>query len=91
LRHFADFEKIAMGDRNIATRRNNMARIEQLELDAHRDQLNADVKGLVEKYRSIFEWDIPDIDERASDKLILGAIRHALDAVESSLMDSTMR
>ncbi len=65
-----------------------MAKMEQLELDAHRKQLTGDVKGLVEKYRSIFEWDIPEIDEVASDKLILGAIRQALDAVEKSLTDS---
>lgn len=65
-----------------------MARIEQLELDAHREQLTADVKGLVEKYRSIFGWDIPDIDLAASDKLIFGAIRQVLDVVERSLTDS---
>lgn len=68
-----------------------MARIEKLELDAHREQLKADVKGLVEKYRSIFEWDVPDIDEVASDKLILGAIRAALNKVEESLNDSATR
>jgi hypothetical protein len=68
-----------------------MASIEQLELNAHCEQLTADVKGLVEKYRSIFEWDIPGIDEVASDKLILGAIRQALDAVEKSLADSVAR
>jgi len=39
-----------------------MAKIEQLEMDAHRTQLIADVKGLVEKYRSIFEWDVPEVD-----------------------------
>lgn len=68
-----------------------MARIEQLELDAHREKLIADVKGLVDKYRSIFEWDVPEIDEQASDKLILGAIRQALDVVERSLGDSATR
>jgi hypothetical protein len=73
---------------NIDKWRNDMAKMEQLELDAHRKQLNGDVKGLVEKYRSIFEWDIPEIDEVASDKLILGAIRQALDVVEKSLTDS---
>ena len=65
-----------------------MAKMEQIELNQHREQLTADVKGLVEKYRSIFEWDIPEIDEVVSDKLILGAIRQALDAVEKSLTDS---
>lgn len=68
-----------------------MANIEQLEMDAHREQLTADVEGLVEKYRSIFEWDVPGIDEPASDRLILGAIRRALDGVEKSLADSAAR
>jgi hypothetical protein len=65
-----------------------MSKMEQIELNQHREQLNLDVKALVEKYRAIFEWDIPGIDEPASDKLILGAIRQTLDAVEISLTDS---
>lgn len=64
-----------------------MSKMEQFELNQHREQLNLDVKALVEKYRAIFEWDIPGIDEPASDKLILGAIRQTLDAVEISLTD----
>jgi hypothetical protein len=60
-----------------------MTRIEQLEMDAHRAQLAADVAGLVEKYRSIFDWDVPEVDEALSDRLILEAIRQALDAIEA--------
>lgn len=62
-----------------------MAHMEQLELDAHRAQLVADVQALVERYRSIFEWDIPEIDQIRSDRLILQAIRDALDGVEKNL------
>jgi hypothetical protein len=62
-----------------------MAQMEQLELDAHRTQLAADVQALVERYRSIFEWDIPEIDQARSDRLILQAIREALDGVEKTL------
>ena len=62
-----------------------MANMEQLELDAHRAQLVGDVKALVERYRSIFEWDIPEIDQARSDRLIVQAIRDALDGVEKSL------
>jgi hypothetical protein len=58
---------------------------EQLELDAHRDQLQTDVMRLVEKYRAIFEWDVPAIDEPLADRLIIAAIRQALDGVESGL------
>lgn len=64
-----------------------MAKIEQLELDAHREQLVSEVKALVERYRSIFEWDVPDIDEVLSDRLILEALRDALDGVEKTLIE----
>jgi hypothetical protein len=59
--------------------------MEQMELDVQRAQLNADVKSLVEKYRSIFEWDVPDIDQMLSDRLILLALREALDETERTL------
>jgi len=60
-----------------------MADIERLEMAAHRAQLNSDVKRLVEKYRSIFDWDVPEVDEALSDRLILQALRQALDDIES--------
>jgi molybdopterin converting factor small subunit len=62
-----------------------MAQLEQFELDAHREQLGADVRELVEKYRAIFEWDVPEIDEALSDRLILCAIRQALDGIDKAL------
>ncbi|MBK7663337.1 MAG: hypothetical protein IPJ21_07320 [Sterolibacteriaceae bacterium] len=65
-----------------------MATIEQLELDAHREQLTSDVRALVEKYRSIFGWDVPDIDQAFSDKLIFDAIRQSLDGLEKALTGS---
>ena len=59
---------------------------EQLELERYRIQIVADVKSLVEKYRSIFDWDIPDIDQKFADRLIVGAIRTSLDEVEKELL-----
>ena len=59
-----------------------MANIEQLELDAHRAQLVSDVKHLVEKYRAIFDWDVPEVDQDGADKLILAAIRRALEDID---------
>ena len=63
-----------------------MAGIEQKELEGHRDQIDADVKKLVEKYRAIFDWDVPDIDQAAADKLILTEVRRAVDALERKLL-----
>ena len=63
-----------------------MAKMEQLELEGHRSDIIADVKCLVEKYRAIFDWDVPDIDQNAANKLILAEMRHALEAIETELL-----
>lgn len=60
---------------------NIMKKMEQLELDAHRDQIIADMRNLFDKYRAIFDWDIPEIDQPAADKLILAAMHAALDNI----------
>lgn len=62
-----------------------MQRPEQLELEAHRAHLEADVKRLVEKYLAIFEWDVPEVDEPLSRRLIIAALKQALDRVEQAL------
>jgi hypothetical protein len=63
-----------------------MPGIEQKELDGHRAQIISDVRKLVDKYRAIFDWDVPDIDQRLADKLILTAVRKAIDDVEAGLL-----
>jgi len=55
-------------------------------LEGHRSQIISDVKKLVEKYRAIFDWDVPDIDRVAADKLILTEVRRALDELEHKLL-----
>ena len=63
-----------------------MPQIEQLEMDAHRKQLIADVQALVEKYRAIFDWDVPDIDQRAADALLLQEFSKALEQIKQHLL-----
>jgi hypothetical protein len=62
-----------------------MSKIEQIELEAHRAQLEKDVDDLVDKYIAIAEWDVPVIDEPLAARLIIKAIRQALDRVEHAL------
>jgi molybdopterin converting factor small subunit len=66
-----------------------MSKIEQLELEAHREQLQADVRKLLDKYLAIAEWDVPEIDEPLAIRLIVTAVRQELDSVEKALADST--
>ena len=63
-----------------------MAKIEAQELEGHRDEIIADVKQLVEKYRAVFDWDVPDVDQTVADKLILMEVRKALDELEHKLL-----
>jgi hypothetical protein len=60
-----------------------MKTLEHQELEAHQHELNADVARLLAKYRAIFGWDVPEIDEQRADALILNALRKALDALQT--------
>jgi hypothetical protein len=64
-----------------------MKKMEQLEMEEYRSEIVADIRSLVEKYRRIFGWDIPEIDQHAADKLILTAMRKALENIETKLAD----
>jgi hypothetical protein len=63
-----------------------VAKIEEKKLEGHRGEIIADVKKLVEKYRAIFDWDVPDIDQTVADKLILTEVRKALNEIEHKLL-----
>jgi hypothetical protein len=63
-----------------------VARIEERELEGHRAEIIDDVKKMVEKYRKIFDWDVPDIDQASADKLILSEVRKALGELEHKLL-----
>jgi molybdopterin converting factor small subunit len=63
-----------------------VAKIEERELEGHRAEIIADVEKLVAKYRKIFDWDVPDIDQAAADKLILAEVRKALEELEHKLL-----
>lgn len=64
-----------------------MKKMEQLELDAYRSEIISDMRSVVEKYRKIFNWDIPELDQPSADKLILAAMHAALDDVATQLAD----
>jgi len=70
---------------NCSNGKNAVKKMEQQELDAHRGEIVADMRRLVEKYRAIFDFDIPEIDQPAADKLILAAMHTALDDIAAQV------
>ncbi len=61
-----------------------MSTMQEIELQRHHRELVKDVTSLVDKYRRAMEWDIPESDEKTGDRLIIQAIRKALDEVSDS-------
>ena len=63
-----------------------MASIEETELEQYHGAIVGDAEKLVEKFRAIFDWNVPDIDQKLADRLIVGEVRKALDAIERRLL-----
>ena len=64
-----------------------MPKLEQFEIEAHRGEIARDVRHLVEKYRAVFDWDVPDIDQAAADRLILTEVATAVNALKDQLLN----
>lgn len=62
-----------------------MSTIEEIELDRHRAQMQHDMRALVEKYRAIFDWDVPGVNQPEADRLIIRALRDSLLEAASDL------
>ena len=63
-----------------------MAIVEQMELVRHRSEIVADVRHLVEKYRAIFDGDVPKKDQHLADSLILAEMHNALVDIQKELL-----
>ncbi len=61
-----------------------MSEAQKIEIQRYHKELVKDVTSLVDKYRRIMEWDIPESDEREGDRLIFEAIQDALDTLKKS-------
>ncbi len=61
-----------------------MSESQKIEIQRYHKELVKDFASLVDKYRRIMEWDIPESNESEGDKLIFKAIQDALDALKES-------
>ena len=58
--------------------------IQNIEIERFHDQITEDVRQLVERYREIMAWDVPDNDTVEADRLIFQAIHAAVVEIETS-------
>ncbi len=59
-----------------------MSEIQKIEIQRYQDKIKKDMRHLVEKYREIMAWDVPENDPIEADKLIFKAFHDALNSIE---------
>lgn len=60
-----------------------MASMEKLEMARYKDELEDDLRHLLNKYCRIMSWDVPELDEEVARGLILDALHNSLKKIES--------
>ncbi|MBB1440689.1 hypothetical protein H5202_18860 [Shewanella sp. SG41-4] len=61
-----------------------MSDVQNIEIERYHDQITEDVRQVVERYREIMAWDVPDNDTVEADRLIFQAIHAAVVEIETS-------
>ncbi|PKG77771.1 hypothetical protein CXF80_05280 [Shewanella sp. Actino-trap-3] len=61
-----------------------MSDVQNIEIERYHDKITEDLRKVVEKYREIMAWDVPDNDTVEADRLIFQAIYSALAEIEKS-------
>ncbi len=59
-----------------------MPDMQHIEIERYHDEINHDVQNLIEKYRKVMAWNIPENNAQKADPLIFEAVQQALDKVK---------
>lgn len=61
-----------------------MSDMQEIEINRYHKRIVKDMRHLIERYREIMAWDIPENDPIEADKLIFKAVREVLDEIKSN-------
>ena len=59
-----------------------MSEMQEIEIQRYHDRIIKDLHHIIERYREIMAWDIPENDPVEADRLIFKAIHEALNKIE---------
>ncbi len=60
-----------------------MSKMQEIEIERYHKRIDKDVRHLIERYREIMAWDIPENDPDEANRLIFKAVHAALDKIEN--------
>jgi predicted nuclease of restriction endonuclease-like RecB superfamily len=61
-----------------------MSQMQEIEINRYYNRIVKNMSHLIERYREIMAWDIPENDPVEADKLIFKAIHNALEELEKA-------
>ena len=61
-----------------------MSQMQEIEINRYHDRIVKDMSHLIERYREIMAWDVPENDPVEADKLIFKAVHEALEELEKT-------
>jgi len=59
-----------------------MSKMQDIEINRYHGRIEKDIRHLIEHYREIMAWDIPENDPVEADNLIFKAIHESLSKIE---------
>jgi len=60
-----------------------MTDVEKIEIARYHREIVHDLRHMLKKYHRIMEWEVPEVDEQETRKLVLRAMHEALAEVEA--------
>jgi len=60
-----------------------MSKIQEIEINRYHGRIEKDMRHLIEHYREIMAWDVPENDPVEADRLIFKAIHESLSKIEN--------
>ena len=58
----------------------------RIELESRKDEIKKEIKAIYEANEHITGWDVPEVDEKESAKLLLDVMQKALDEVKKEVL-----
>jgi len=66
-----------------------MSQMQEMEINRYHQRIVKDIRNLIEHYREIMAWDVPENDPVEADRLIFNAVRSAIDECEKEVEKET--
>ncbi len=61
-----------------------MSEMQEIEINRYHNRIVKDMSHLIERYREIMAWDVPENNPVEADKLIFKAVHEALEELEKA-------